>query len=349
MPLNKVTSPEAVLQAVQEFDRIGRDAFLAKYGFARSRGYFLHHGGKAYDSKAILGAARGYQYPSLGPLGHEEFSGGELATARVLRSLGFDVFRSGSPAKVEDTDKKAKNPPWNRDELILALDAYVRWEGKPPNKGSMALAALSAAIGAVRRSITPGGSATLRNVNGTYMKTMNFRRFDPQFRAQGKVGLKRGNKLEKAIWDEFAGSPARLREAAEQIRARLESAVFPTSAEEDLEALPPERREYVRELAVRNRRHVADLKALYGGRCQITGELVLGGLAGDLTEVHHIDWLTRGGADAKSNMVVLAPDFHAAIHAAETTFDWTNLAFQINGEWFPLRLNRHLRAKKKTG
>lgn len=344
MPLKDITDSAAVAMALKEFDDLGRDKFLAKYGFGPSRAYFISHEGKQYDSKAIVGAAHGYQHPHLGPMGHDEFSGGDQAAVRLLRQLGFTVVQN--EPKAEPT---TKNPPWNREELILALDAYVRWEGKPPNKGSQELAALSAEIGAVRRSVTPDGNANLRNANGVYMKAMNYRRFDPQFQAQGKVGLKRGNKLEKAIWDEFAGSPERLREAAEQIRARLEGAAFPTRAEEDLAALPPERREYVRELAVRNRRHVSDLKALYGGRCQITGELVLDGLAGDLTEVHHIEWLTRGGVDAKSNMVVLGPNFHAAIHSADATFDWKNLTFQIAGKRFPLRLNKHLTARKTTG
>jgi hypothetical protein len=49
----------AVLQAIGEFDDLGRDPFLQKYGFGRSRGYFLIHGGKSYDSKAIAGAAHG--------------------------------------------------------------------------------------------------------------------------------------------------------------------------------------------------------------------------------------------------------------------------------------------------
>jgi predicted restriction endonuclease len=109
--------------------------------------------------------------------------------------------------------------------------------------------------------------------------------------------------------------------------------------------LPPERREYVRELTVRNRTHVLELKRMYGGRCQISGEQVLNGVAGDLTEAHHIRWLTRGGLDHPSNMVVLSPQFHAAIHAADAQFDWERLRFIINGSAFPLRLNEHLRRR----
>ncbi len=107
----------------------------------------------------------------------------------------------------------------------------------------------------------------------------------------------------------------------------------------------PGRREYIREITLRNRRHVIELKALYGGRCQVGGEAILDGIAGDVTEVHHIDWLTHGGSDTKDNMVVISPNLHAAIHASESSFDWENLAFIINGTEFPLILNKHLKKK----
>ncbi|CAM5312254.1 hypothetical protein TPAU25S_00914 [Tsukamurella paurometabola] len=45
---NHITRP-AVLQAVAEYDRIGRDAFLEKYGFGPSRSYPPQIDGKVYD------------------------------------------------------------------------------------------------------------------------------------------------------------------------------------------------------------------------------------------------------------------------------------------------------------
>ena len=57
MALSDVTDPDAVRRALHEFDDLGRDQFLAKYGFAKSRSYFLIADGRAYDSKAIVGAA----------------------------------------------------------------------------------------------------------------------------------------------------------------------------------------------------------------------------------------------------------------------------------------------------
>jgi hypothetical protein len=85
-----VTSREAVLAAMAEFDRIGREAFLSKYGFGPAREYVVAWNGAEYDSKALLGAAYVHQFPGGAPLRSDDFSGGD-ETTRVLERLGFQV------------------------------------------------------------------------------------------------------------------------------------------------------------------------------------------------------------------------------------------------------------------
>ncbi|MET8115553.1 hypothetical protein [Streptomyces prasinus] len=89
MALNEITR-SAILQAVAEYDRIGRDTFLERYGFGPSRSYLLEIDGKEYDSKAIVGAAHGC-LSGRGPLGRDEFSGGKDHAAKLLSDLGFEV------------------------------------------------------------------------------------------------------------------------------------------------------------------------------------------------------------------------------------------------------------------
>jgi MrcB-like, N-terminal domain/AAA domain (dynein-related subfamily) len=91
VPLGDLTSAQAVEGALDEFDELGRDAFLEKYGFGHARRYFVRRDGKYYDSKAIAGAAYGFQYPQDGPLANTEFSGGEHGAKAKLEELGFDV------------------------------------------------------------------------------------------------------------------------------------------------------------------------------------------------------------------------------------------------------------------
>jgi MoxR-like ATPase len=89
--LADLSSREAVERALDEFDDLGRDGFLSKYGFGRARRYFVRRDGNYYDSKAIAGAAFGFQYPENGPLAHTEFAGGEHGAKAKLEQLGFDV------------------------------------------------------------------------------------------------------------------------------------------------------------------------------------------------------------------------------------------------------------------
>jgi hypothetical protein len=113
MTIDRLTNVAAVQAAVAEFDRVGRTAFLAKYGFGRAREFMLRMpSGALHDSKAIVGAALGYQYPDQGPLSAGEFSGGEATVERKLRDLGFDVVRVGDP--------------WSRLEVELAVADYFQ-------------------------------------------------------------------------------------------------------------------------------------------------------------------------------------------------------------------------------
>ena len=89
--LSDLTKRSAVLAAIAEFDRVGRDAFLETYGFGRAHRYFLEFQGRHYDSKAIIGAAFGYQFPERGALLPSEFSGGERTVQLRLEALGFDM------------------------------------------------------------------------------------------------------------------------------------------------------------------------------------------------------------------------------------------------------------------
>jgi hypothetical protein len=94
-----------------------------------------------------------------------------------------------------DPAPPSRNPPWSRDELILALDLYVRSKGNPPGKSSPEIMGLSSLLNRIAGG-SEGGTADFRNPNGVYMKLMNFRRFDPVYQEQGKTGLTRGNKLQ---------------------------------------------------------------------------------------------------------------------------------------------------------
>lgn len=82
-------SRESVLAAIAEFDDLGRSAFLEKYGFGPARSYLLVWQERTYDSKAIVGAAHGFEFGRA--LSAKDFSGGSATVGRLLESLGFEV------------------------------------------------------------------------------------------------------------------------------------------------------------------------------------------------------------------------------------------------------------------
>jgi len=92
-------SRREILQAVAEYDRLGQDRFLEKYGFGKARSYRLVVGEKTYDSKAIVGAAHGF-LPGREPLGAADFSGGAATVGHLLSSLGFQVTQAVSDLTV---------------------------------------------------------------------------------------------------------------------------------------------------------------------------------------------------------------------------------------------------------
>src|ERR1700730_5797479 len=115
---SEVTSRDAILAAIAEFDEMGREAFLARYGFGPSREYVVVDNGREYDSKALLGAAYGHQFIGSDPLRPQAFRGGD-ETRRALERLGFDVRSIDGNA-----DAVEGRAPELRDGIERIFDDY---------------------------------------------------------------------------------------------------------------------------------------------------------------------------------------------------------------------------------
>lgn len=89
-------SREAVLKALDEYDEMGRDAFLAEHRFDRAVQFYVQHDEKLYDAKAIRNVAHERAH---GVRPDPVISGGR-DTNRPLARLGFDVV-DGRPKSVE--------------------------------------------------------------------------------------------------------------------------------------------------------------------------------------------------------------------------------------------------------
>jgi 5-methylcytosine-specific restriction protein A len=155
--LSDVTDPDAVLAAMAEYDEVGGEAFRARYGFRVSRYYELEHEGRTYDSKAIVAVAHGKQHPERGPLRPKELRGGANGAAGRLERLGFTVVNPAPNG----------NPDWTADELILALEVYLRKAPALPAAMDPDVVELSVLLRQLAPQIVEG-VPTYRNLNGVH-------------------------------------------------------------------------------------------------------------------------------------------------------------------------------------
>lgn len=109
----------------------------------------------------------------------------------------------------------AVTPPrfaWTRDELILALELYLRADRKLLDGSDPRVAALSELLKKLpihrERHLDP----TFRNPDGVAMTLTHFRGIDQPGR-----GMSGRNRLTSLVWDEFANDPDRLRRMARAI------------------------------------------------------------------------------------------------------------------------------------
>jgi 5-methylcytosine-specific restriction protein A len=211
----------------------------------------------------------------------------------------------------EGHEKKKRNPTWSRDELILALDFYMQHRESPPGKDSSEIASLSKEISATGKALGLTGDDDFRNPNGVYMKLMNFRRFDPKFSSEGKVGLERGGKGDEEVWNEFSNDLARLSHAARLIRDGIHDRSKETTYFEEPEiAEAPEGRLITRMHRVRERDE--DCEA-----CGFDFANVYGDRGEGYIECHHtipLSTLEEGATTKQKDLVLLCANCHRMIH-----------------------------------
>lgn len=222
----------------------------------------------------------------------------------------------------------SRNPPWSRDELILALDLYFKNPVSPPAKGTKAVAELSAVLNKMHRINGIIGAPTLRNENGVYLKMMNLRSLDPAVKAQGKVGMQSGGALEKTVWAEYADRTADLVADASLIRSVVLQADEPVVAK--LPNADPYEGEEGGVVMRLHKRYERDAKlvsekrkaAIENGQlacevCHFDFRVAYGDLGLGYIEVHHISpvfALSRGSKTKLSDLALLCANCHRMAH-----------------------------------
>lgn len=149
---------------------------------------------------------------------------------------------------------------WTKDELILALNLYLKLPFGKLHSGTPEIIHLAHLLGR-----TPGSIA---------MRLNNFASVDPYHRQRGIVGLPGGKKQVEPIWKEFIDNKETLLFESERILAGLERTSIERKFCDELKGTEHLKGEYkLREIKTRINQNVFRQMVIanYNGKCAITG------------------------------------------------------------------------------
>jgi len=239
-----------------------------------------------------------------------------------------------------------RNPDWARDELILALALYFRSGRKQLDATHADVIALSSVLNALGVHEGQLRGEAFRNPNGVAMKLGNFSAIDP---ANSGVGLSRGGKLEKVVWDEFATAPETLYSTAEAIRHLGE----PGKSREPIRSWDPDGAEeefaegkLLTRLHIARERNSSVVKKKKAAVLQETGKLACeccgfdfaaeyGKLGWAFAECHHrvpLAKLREGARTKQSDLSIVCANCHRMIHRSGNELSIDALRQLISGQ-----------------
>ncbi len=125
-----------------------------------------------------------------------------------------------------------RNPNWSRDELILALDLYLRVGRRGPSDAEVI--EVSNVLNRLPIHTVRPDLEKFRNSSGVALKLANFQALDPSYTGTGGTNGGRGD---ADVWDDLHGDPAMVARLATGIRAWLQHTGEVTVPEEDEEGV----------------------------------------------------------------------------------------------------------------
>lgn len=213
---------------------------------------------------------------------------------------------------------------WCRDELILALDLYFREPQARGNKSHPEVLMLSKFLKEHPVHPAHDDEGYLRNPNGISMKLSNFLRFDPEY--QG-VGLTRGSKVEKEVWEEYGDDREELTQVARRIRQYVGTDPPSPPEHEEFEAEAPEGRILTREHRYRERSQalvkrkkaqaIQEHGTLACEACGFDFEQIYGERGSGFAECHHrmpLSELVEDRPTRLADLAIVCANCHRMIH-----------------------------------
>ena len=117
-----------------------------------------------------------------------------------------------------------RNPPWHRDEIILALDLYSRLEPGQIHAKNPDIQELSRLLNRLPIFNERPDEVKFRNPNGVGLKLSNFLALDSTYHGKGMQSY---SQLDKKVLAEFEFNTEKLHQLANHIRKIAADPVLP--------------------------------------------------------------------------------------------------------------------------
>lgn len=275
----------------------------------------LVYQGQRFPPKLVLSIAN--EFVNGEPLPANRFSGGKESNT-YLSNLGFEII-------AKEIGKR--NPPWQRDELILALDLYFRHPPGSISQDHPEVVKLSEVLNQLPIHQNRPDEDRFRNSNSVYMKLCHFLRFDSTYAGKGVTS---GGKAEEEIWTQFSTDRERLRRLAAQIIDSVKKgeahAANPQAVDSE-EAEFPEGKVLYRLHRTRERNRTLTEKAKEKRRqetssldCEVCGFNFIkayGEVGRDYIECHHTKPVSELEVDGKTkikDLALVCANCHRMLH-----------------------------------
>lgn len=125
-----------------------------------------------------------------------------------------------------------KNPDWNREELILALDLYFDLDYGQMHGKNKEVVRLSNELRSLSIHQSISINENFRSVNSVGLKLANFKKLDQNFTGRG---MRAGAKLDTEIWKEFHRHRDKLKSEADLVRQLYLNSKIQTSTRNKLQ------------------------------------------------------------------------------------------------------------------
>ena len=256
-----------------------------------------------------------------------------------LTEAEWQAILSHRAERTSDQVRPGRNPTWARDELILALELYLRRRRHLPGADDPDVQELSAFLNSLPIHTVRPDLERFRNPNGVALKLANFAALDPQYPG---AGMRAGGRLDAVVWDRFAPRPDELGHVVETIRNAAAASLLPSVPEADEEEFEADEGRLLTRLHRRRERSAALVKrkkdAVHKAHgtlsCEVCGfdfARRYGDLGAGFIEAHHILPLATAGTTTTrlADLALVCSNCHRMLHRAKPWMTPATLQTQL--------------------